>query len=72
MVFEFRLKRRVQFYETDAAGIVHFSNYFRYMEEAEHALWRSAGITISGSGSEIGWPRVSVSFEYLQPAALRG
>ena len=67
MVFEFRLKRRVQFYETDAAGIVHFSNYFRYMEEAEHALWRSAGLSISAAGSEIGWPRVSVSFEYSRP-----
>ena len=67
MVFEFRLKRRVQFYETDAAGIVHFSNYFRYMEEAEHALWRSAGLTISVRGAEIGWPRVNVSFEYARP-----
>ena len=67
MVFEFRLQRHVQFYETDAAGIVHFSNYFRYMEEAEHALWRSAGLSISASGSEIGWPRVNVSFEYTRP-----
>ena len=67
MVFEFRLQRRVQFYETDAAGIVHFSNYFRYMEEAEHALWRSAGLSISVYGSEIGWPRVNVSFEYTRP-----
>jgi len=57
----------VQFYETDAAGIVHFSNYFRYMEEAEHALWRSAGLSISVPGSEIGWPRVNVSFEYARP-----
>ena len=32
-----RLSRRVQFYETDAAGIVHFSWFYRYMEEAEHA-----------------------------------
>ena len=39
---EFRLQRRVQFYETDAAGIVHFSWFFRYLEEAEHALWREA------------------------------
>ena len=67
MVFEFRLKRRVMFYETDAAGIVHFSNYFRYMEEAEHALWRSAGLSISVPGAEIGWPRVNVSFEYARP-----
>ena len=47
MSSEFRLKRRVHFYETDAAGIVHFSTYFRYMEEAEHALWRDAGLTIA-------------------------
>ena len=67
MSFEFRLKRRVQFYETDAAGIVHFSTYFRYMEEAEHALWRHAGISIAPQGSQVGWPRVQVSFEYLRP-----
>ena len=45
-VCEHRLKRRVQFYETDMAGIVHFSCYFRYMEEAEHAMWREAGLSI--------------------------
>jgi YbgC/YbaW family acyl-CoA thioester hydrolase len=64
---EFRLKRTVQFYETDMAGIVHFSNYFRYMEEAEHAMWREVGMTIAEAGSEIGWPRVAVSFEYHRP-----
>ena len=67
MSFEFRLKRRVQFYETDAAGIVHFSTYFRYMEEAEHAMWRDAGMSIAPQGTEIGWPRVQVSFEYFRP-----
>ena len=46
MVSEYRLRRRVQFYETDAAGIVHFSWFFRYMEEAEHALWREAGLML--------------------------
>ena len=66
MPSEYRLKRRVQFYETDTAGIVHFSNYFRYLEEAEHALWREAGLSISG-GSDIGWPRIEASFEYLRP-----
>jgi len=64
MTSEYRLKRRVQFYETDAAGIVHFSWYLRYMEEAEHALWREAGISIAPAGSEIGWPRVAISCEY--------
>ena len=48
MPCEYRLKRRVQFYETDMAGIVHFSWFFRYLEEAEHAMWREAGLTIAG------------------------
>jgi YbgC/YbaW family acyl-CoA thioester hydrolase len=64
---EYRLRRRVQFYETDAAGIVHFSWFFRYMEEAEHALWRDAGLSIAKPGAEIGWPRVAASFEYRRP-----
>ena len=61
---EYRLRRRVQFYETDAAGIVHFSCFFRYMEEAEHALWREAGLRIHPPDSEIGWPRVAASFDF--------
>ena len=64
---EFRLKRRVQFYETDAAGIVHFSWFLRYMEEAEHAMWRAAGLSIAPQGSEIGWPRVAASIEFHRP-----
>ena len=64
MPCEYRFRRRVNFYETDAAGLVHFSCYFRYMEEAEHALWREAGLSIHPPGAEIGFPRVSTSFEF--------
>jgi YbgC/YbaW family acyl-CoA thioester hydrolase len=64
---EHRLTRRVQFHETDAAGLVHFSAFFRYMEEAEHALWRAAGLSIHPEGAEVGWPRLSASFEYHRP-----
>ena len=67
MPTEHRLTRRVQFYETDAAGIVHFSWYPRYMEEAEHDMWRAAGLSIHVPDSEIGWPRVAISFEYFRP-----
>ncbi|HXW07891.1 MAG TPA: thioesterase family protein [Vicinamibacterales bacterium] len=63
----FRYARRVQFAETDLAGIVHFSWYFRYMEEAEHALWRTSGLTIERAGAQTGWPRVAASFEYKHP-----
>ena len=65
-VSQFRLRRRVHFYEVDSAGIVHFSWYFRYMEEAEHALWREAGLSIAPPSAEIGFPRVSAAFEYHQ------
>lgn len=60
----FRQRRRVQFYETDAAGIVHFSWFFRYMEEAEHAMWRDAGLSIHVPSGEIGWPRIDASFAF--------
>ncbi len=63
----FRLTRRVQFYETDAAGIVHFSWYPRYMEEAEHAMWRAHGLSIHVPGSLVGWPRVAMTFDYHTP-----
>lgn len=66
-VSTFLLHRRVQFYEVDSAGIVHFSWFFRYMEEAEHALWREAGLSIARSGSEIGFPRVATSFDFHRP-----
>jgi acyl-CoA thioester hydrolase len=61
----FVYRRRVQFAETDLAGIVHFSWYFKYMEEAEHALFRAAGLSIAHDG--LHWPRVNARCEYKQP-----
>ena len=63
----FRYARQVQFAETDMAGIVHFSWMFRYMEEAEHALWRAAGMHIARTGEETGWPRLSATFDFKSP-----
>ena len=62
-----RLTRRVLFYEVDLAGIVHFSTYFRYMEEAEHALWRTAGLSVAPTDRNVGFPRVSAVCEYRAP-----
>ncbi len=45
---------------------MHFSAYFRYMEEAEHALWREAGLSIAGCAG-VGFPRVAATFEYHKP-----
>jgi acyl-CoA thioester hydrolase len=69
MPYEFKLTRRVEFAETDMAGIVHFSNFFRMMEAAEHAFFRSLGFSIHGhdKGITMGWPRVSASCDYRAP-----
>ncbi len=57
-------QRRVQFADTDAAGVVHFSRLLCYVEEAEHDLLRRVGIPLLGDG---GWPRVHVDCDYLAP-----
>lgn len=65
----FIIKRRVQFSETDLAGVLHFSNYYRMMEEAEHAFWRSLGMSVFmiDSDQRISWPRVATSCQYFAP-----
>jgi acyl-CoA thioester hydrolase len=64
---EVRVRRRVLFSETDVAGLVHFSNFFRYFEDAEHELWRTAGLSIHPEKSPVGWPRVAASCEFHRP-----
>jgi YbgC/YbaW family acyl-CoA thioester hydrolase len=65
----FTMTRRVLFHETDLAGVMHFSNYFRIMEEAEHAWWRSLGHSVhtSSVAGILSWPRVSVTCDYAAP-----
>ena len=69
MPYEFKHTHRVEFAETDMAGIVHFSNFFRMMEAAEHAFFRSLGFTIHAHGEDatIGWPRVNAACDYRAP-----
>ena len=69
MPHEFTLSHRVEFSETDMAGIVHFANFYRMMENAEHAFFRSLGFTIHGheAGTTTGWPRVNAACEFFKP-----
>jgi YbgC/YbaW family acyl-CoA thioester hydrolase len=69
MPCEFKLTRRIEFAETDMAGIVHFANFFRMMEATEHAFFRSLGFSIHSheNGATIGWPRVSTSCDFVRP-----
>jgi len=65
-VSEAAIRRRVRFYETDGARIVHFSCFFKYMEEAEYELWRSAGLS-NVPRADIAFPRVAASFDFRRP-----
>jgi YbgC/YbaW family acyl-CoA thioester hydrolase len=69
MAYEFKITRRAEFSETDMAGIVHYSNFFRYMEAAEHAFFRSLGFSIVTRHVDppVGWPRVHAHCDYKQP-----
>ncbi|NPB06299.1 MAG: acyl-CoA thioesterase [Aquificae bacterium] len=61
----FTYERRVQFYETDAQGVVHHSNYFRYLEEARGELLRSLGFPYSAlreAGYEVVLLQASCSY----------
>lgn len=66
----FRTTRRIEFGDTDMAGIVHFSNFFRFMEAAECAFLRTLGLSVrlEWEGQALGFPRVSASCDYFRPA----
>ena len=71
MMFEHKLTKQVEFSHTDMAGIMHFSNFYRFMEAVEHDLFRKLGKTVAGEiderGFHLGWPRVNASCSFKAP-----
>jgi len=75
MNYRFTHRRRVEFADTDVAGIMHFSNFFRFMEVAEHTFYRSLGFSVhpfrhgdeEGGHPKVGWPRVHASADFRLP-----
>jgi len=72
MSYRFVYTRRVEFADTDVAGIMHFSNFFRFMEVTEHAFYRSLGFSVHDfrpdpEGPSIGWPRVHAEADFRLP-----
>lgn len=68
----FRTTRRVEFADTDLAGIAHFANFFRWMESAEVEFLRSRGLSVAllWEGQKLGFPRVAASCDYLRPVTF--
>ncbi len=73
MTTSFRTSRRIEFVDTDMAGIVHFSNFFRFMEAAEVDFLQARGLSVQMpyEGLMLGFPRVSASCDYLRPARFQ-
>jgi acyl-CoA thioester hydrolase len=69
MVREFRMRRMVEFAETDMAGIMYFANFFQYMESVEHAFFRSLGFRVHGGDGAAawGWARRHAEMSYQRP-----
>ena len=69
MTYEYKTRRRVTFAETDMAGILHFSNLFRYMEDAEHKFLRSLGLSVHTTIEDgfVSFPRVSADCQFKNP-----
>ena len=61
---------RVIWADTDAARIVWFGTYFRYLEIAEMALFDAMGASLSGvlQGHHILMPRTTITCNYRSPA----
>lgn len=69
MAYQFKIRRIVEFSDTDMAGIVHHAVFYRYMESAEHAFFRSLGLSVAPpkTPASVGWPRVHTEADFSAP-----
>ena len=69
MPYEHTSTRRIEFSETDMAGLVHFSNFFKYMETAERDFFEAAGVDLirTEPGELVGWPRARADCKFSAP-----
>lgn len=69
MICEHTSTRKIEFSETDMAGLVHFSNFFKYMETAERDFFEAAGLDLirTSPGQLVGWPRARADCKFFAP-----
>ena len=68
----FRFPVRVYYEDTDAAGVVYYANYLRFLERARTEWLASLGFTLTSLEAEHGVVFVvhRLDIEYRQPARL--
>jgi acyl-CoA thioester hydrolase len=64
------VQRRIEFRDTDAAGMAHFSVFFVLMEQAEHELLRHLGLSVMLHDEQgaLSFPRVAARCDYQRAA----
>lgn len=69
MAYEHRYRRLIEFSDTDMAGIVHFANFFKFMEAAEHSFYLSLGFSVHSMLGDriVSWPRVGADCSFRKP-----
>ena len=69
MTLNYEETRRVEFADTDMAGMAHFTSFLHFMEETEYAFLRSVGLSVvlRDDQGTIGFPRVSVKCDFHLP-----
>ncbi|MGD0176118.1 MAG: thioesterase family protein [Candidatus Bathyarchaeia archaeon] len=62
----FKRSFRVHWVDTDIAGVMHFSNFFRYFEACEEEFYRSLSLPLTEIHENFGvmLPRVEVHCQY--------
>lgn len=63
----FVFERKINYYETDKMGVVHHSNYIRYLEEARCAMLENIGMpfnTLEENGITIPVLGVNCTYKY--------
>lgn len=62
----YRTTRRIEFRDTDAAGMAHFSVFFVLMEQAEHEMLRHLGLSVmlDDESGPLSFPRVATRCDY--------
>lgn len=69
----FHYHTKLEFADTDSAGVAHFTSILKIVERAEHAFLEAVGIPViershGRAGAPVfGWPRVDVRFRFRRP-----
>ncbi|MDE0433356.1 MAG: hypothetical protein OXH92_05060, partial [Bryobacterales bacterium] len=72
MAYEYHYRRKIYWQDTDMAGIIHFTNYFRYMEEVEIEFLSSLGLDMLKIAHKhnVWRPRVSAQCDFKKTVSF--